>query len=61
MSSFAGKTAIVTGGASGIGERVAEDIVAKGGNVVVGDVNGDLRKKLSSRLGATKPSSLNWI
>jgi NAD(P)-dependent dehydrogenase (short-subunit alcohol dehydrogenase family) len=36
------KTAIVTGGASGIGERVAEDIVAKGGNVVVGDVNGDL-------------------
>jgi NAD(P)-dependent dehydrogenase (short-subunit alcohol dehydrogenase family) len=54
MSSFAGKTAIVTGGASGIGERVAEDIVAKGGNVVVGDVNGDLGKKLSSRLGATK-------
>jgi NAD(P)-dependent dehydrogenase (short-subunit alcohol dehydrogenase family) len=42
MSSFSGKTAIVTGGASGIGERVAEDFVAQGGNVVIGDVNGDL-------------------
>src|SRR5260370_13154304 len=54
MSSFVGKTAIVTGGASGIGERVAEDIVAQGGNVVIGDVNGDLGKKLSSRLGEAK-------
>jgi NAD(P)-dependent dehydrogenase (short-subunit alcohol dehydrogenase family) len=54
MSSFADKTAIVTGGASGIGERVAEDIVAQGGNVVIGDVNGDLEQKLSSRLGPTK-------
>ena len=54
MSSFAGKTAIITGGASGIGERVTEDIVARGGNVVIGDVNADLGKNLCSRLGATK-------
>src|SRR2546425_7702851 len=54
MSSFAGKTAIVTGGASGIGERVAEDIVAQGAHVVIGDANGDLGKTLSSRLGSTK-------
>lgn len=54
MNSFAGKTAIVTGGASGIGEQVAEDIVARGGNVVIGDVNSDLGRKLSSRLGTTR-------
>src|SRR5437879_3724172 len=54
MSSFAGRTAIVTGGASGIGERIAEDIVAQGGNVVIGDVNADLGKTLAPRLGATK-------
>jgi NAD(P)-dependent dehydrogenase (short-subunit alcohol dehydrogenase family) len=53
MSSFAGKTAVVAGGASGIGEKVAEDIVARRGNVVIGDMNTDLGEALSSRLGAT--------
>lgn len=53
MRSFAGKIAVVAGGASGIGERVAEDIVARGGNVVIGDMNTDLGEALSSRLGAT--------
>lgn len=52
MTTFAGTTTIVTGGARGIGERLAEDIVVQGGNVVIGDVNRDLGEKLSSRLGA---------
>jgi len=39
MSSFAGKTAVIAGGARGIGEKVAEDIVARGGNVVIGRVD----------------------
>ncbi|BCF95040.1 hypothetical protein PPGU16_81070 (plasmid) [Paraburkholderia largidicola] len=51
MSSFSGKTVLVSGGASGIGERVAEEIVARGGNVVIGDVNSDLGAALNSRLG----------
>lgn len=54
MSAFAGKTVIIAGGASGIGERVAEDIVARGGNVVIGDVNRDLGNRLSLRLGAAQ-------
>jgi 3-oxoacyl-[acyl-carrier protein] reductase len=54
MNSFAGKTALIAGGARGIGEKVAEDIVARGGNVVIGDMNTDLGEALSARLGATK-------
>jgi NAD(P)-dependent dehydrogenase (short-subunit alcohol dehydrogenase family) len=54
MCSFAGKTAVIAGGARGIGEKVAEDIVARGGNVVIGDMNTDLGEALSSRLGTTK-------
>ena len=38
---FAGKTGIVTGGASGIGRAVAEQILAEGGSVVVVDVDAD--------------------
>jgi len=51
MNRFAGKTAVIAGGARGIGEKVAEDIVAQGGNVVIGDMNRDLGEELSSRLG----------
>jgi NAD(P)-dependent dehydrogenase (short-subunit alcohol dehydrogenase family) len=34
-----GKVAIVTGGASGIGEAVAQAIAARGGQVVIGDID----------------------
>jgi 2-dehydro-3-deoxy-L-rhamnonate dehydrogenase (NAD+) len=44
---FAGKRAVVTGGASGIGEAVAKRIAAEGGRVVVWDVNGGIKVDIS--------------
>lgn len=46
---FAGRAAIITGGASGLGYAVAERIIAEGGQVSLWDMNGNLadaREKL---------------
>ncbi len=39
MRNFAGKTAFVTGGASGIGLGISKALLAEGMNVVIGDLN----------------------
>ncbi|MDX2512423.1 MAG: SDR family oxidoreductase [Desulfobacterales bacterium] len=36
---FEGRNAIVTGGAAGIGKAVAQHLVAKGAQVIIGDIN----------------------
>lgn len=48
---FAGKNAVVTGAASGIGLAIARRIVAEGGRVSAGDVNGDGLDALAGELG----------
>ena len=46
-----GKTALVTGGASGLGAAAVRRIVAAGGNAVILDVQEEKGKNLASELG----------
>ncbi|MDX1734578.1 MAG: SDR family NAD(P)-dependent oxidoreductase [Halioglobus sp.] len=51
MKEFAGKTAVITGGASGIGRAMAELFLAKGMNVVIGDIEQSALDKTVAELG----------
>jgi len=47
-----GKTAIVTGGASGFGEGIVRKFLAEGAQVMIADINGEAAKGLAKELGA---------
>ncbi len=51
MKNLAGRTAIVTGGASGIGLGISRALLAAGMNVAIGDLNGDELASASEALG----------
>lgn len=49
---FTGKTAVVTGGASGIGKAVVEGIIRGGGSAVIADINEQAGKTAQQEFGA---------
>lgn len=51
MGRFEGRTAVVTGGASGLGEAMVRLFVAEGGRAVIADVQDDRGAALSAELG----------
>jgi len=48
---YRGKVAVVTGGASGIGEAVVRRLIAEGASVVVGDLDAERLEGLRAELG----------
>ena len=56
---FAGRTAIVTGGASGLGRAVARRFVAEGGKVALWDVNADVLAEAARDVGAAHTVALD--
>ncbi|WP_209505169.1 MULTISPECIES: SDR family oxidoreductase [unclassified Ruegeria] len=47
-----GKTAIVTGGASGFGAGIVQKFQAEGARVMIADINGDAAAEMAAQLGA---------
>ncbi|MGA0545100.1 SDR family NAD(P)-dependent oxidoreductase [Brevundimonas sp. VNH65] len=56
---FAGRTAVVTGGASGLGKASAARIVAEGGKVILWDLNADALKAAAAEVGAVAVTALD--
>lgn len=56
---FTGRTAVVTGGASGLGKASAARIVAEGGRVSLWDLNADNLEAAAKEVGATHTVALD--
>src|SRR5579884_1397974 len=52
---FAGASALVTGGGSGIGRALATELVGRGANVLVTDVDGAAARAVAEELSGTGP------
>ena len=54
---LSGKTAIVTGGASGFGAGIARKFVVEGARVMIADINGDGAQAMATELGSDAMAS----
>ncbi len=52
-----GRTALVTGGAQGLGEGMAQALAANGARVVIADLQDDLGRRRPTRSRATATAS----
>ena len=62
MREFSGKTALVTGGAGGIGRALVEAFLAEGMNVVVADIEAAAREQTLDELAHFSPKlrGVHW-
>jgi 3-oxoacyl-[acyl-carrier protein] reductase len=59
LNRFAGRAAVVTGGASGLGKAVAARIIAEGGQVSLWDLDAEGLKATATEIGATDIQALD--
>ena len=57
MARMKDRIVVITGGASGIGEATARDVVAEGGRVVLADLNDELGEALAAALNEGRADS----
>jgi 3-oxoacyl-[acyl-carrier protein] reductase len=56
---FSGKTAVVTGGASGLGKDVARRIIAEGGRAILWDLDATALEEAGREIGALSTSAID--
>jgi len=54
MALLVGRTAVITGGARGLGYAIAEQFIAEGARVVVADLDFDLTRSAAETLGSSR-------